>query len=177
MKYYTCPNCKGEIMKGYNSCPNCGTEIVIINDTICPKSLYESLPDVLNSLDKVEREAIESKEYIEENINNPEHYNTLKNNQELKNEQITRTLDVKKNSEDLSQVLKSMLDSPSELNILKSLEPIFGESETKIRHTYSILTELLTLIDKYLDKIESDENTENNNNKTTTINNERILDI
>lgn len=175
MKYYTCPNCKGEIIEGYSSCPNCGTEIVIINDTVCPKSLYESLPDVLNSLDKVEKEAIESKKYIEANINNPEHYINLENNQEFKNEQMTRTLDVKENSKELSQVLKSILDSPSELDTLKSLEPIFGESETKIRHTYIILTELLTLIDKYLDRIDSDENTENNNDKT--INNERILDI
>lgn len=88
MDYYLYPNCGENITEGYDFCPNCGEEVVIINNTICLKSVYDMINKILIPLENIEAGALDLEELIEENINDPYHFIEMKNNIEGKKSNI-----------------------------------------------------------------------------------------
>lgn len=185
MDYYLCPNCGENITEGYDFCPKCGEEIVIINNTICLKSVYDMINKILIPLENIEAGALNLEELIEENINDPYHFIEMKNNTEGK-EVILNGLDESKAQlVPLKNEIDDLMDNTNNMNDFKSLTPIFGDIESRMKYMHSLLTRVLTLIDEYLNKIhqECDINqTDNNNqnhveNKETPTNNGRLLDI
>lgn len=58
---------------GYYLCPNCGEEVVIINNTIYLKSVYDMINRLLTPLENIEAGTLNIEELIEENINDPHH--------------------------------------------------------------------------------------------------------
>lgn len=61
-------------------------------------------------------------------------------------ESKSQLLPVKKEIEDL-------MDNTNNMNDFKSLTPIFGDIESRMKYMHSLLTRVLTLIDEYLNKI------------------------
>lgn len=184
MGYYLCPNCGEDIPEGYDFCSNCGEEVVIVNNTICLKTVYDMINRLLTPLENIEAEALNLEELIKENINDSNHYIEMRNNVEGKevilnglDESKAQLLPIKKEIEDL-------MDNTNNMNDFKSLTPIFGDIESRMKYMQSLLTYVLTLIEEYRNKIhqECDINQTDNNqnhaeNKETPTNNGRLLDI
>lgn len=179
MYYYLCPSCGEKILEGYDFCPNCGEKVTIISNEIYLQTQHEDVSHLYNSLEKVEESALVLKKEINDNLNNENFFAELQNNPEEQKELLNNITTSKSQLKGFEDTINETLDNPARMNYLKNMNNVFGDGKTKIKHTCSLIEEILSLLDMYEEAVTSNTyyNKEDEDDKSIPLNDDRILDI
>lgn len=183
--YYLCPNCGEKILEGYGFCPNCGEKVTIINNEIYLQTQYDDVSHLYNSLKKVEKSALVLKKEINDNLNNENFLIELQNNPEEKKELLYNITTSRSQMKEFEDTMNETLNDQGRMNYLENMNNVFGDGKTKIKHTYSLIEEILSLLDIYEEAVTSSNmNTYNNKDENEDegdepipMNDDRILDL
>lgn len=143
-----CPYCDFNVNiidTGY--CQNCNNELIVVNDGIYLRELYDMVLDLSESIDDTINNIYVSREEIENDFSNLGGFALL--SPQDKEKQRNNVRSAIKSLIDFADSIYAFYEDPNQLQILKTMDPVFGDMEQKINKALSLTREHVALLTKY----------------------------
>lgn len=154
--FYICPFCGNNLNIDEDGiCSNCNNELVVINNKIYIKNLYESLYAMNDSINTTMEDAQTTKEEIEFYLNHPSRIFMLSKSEKQK---ILNDISTQKKAlVNFTDSLYDIVNDPIQVQALKSMDDIFGDMETKLNDALLMAREQMVITTQYESLVKSDD--------------------
>ena len=158
MTTMNCPNCNCQLVRD-DYCLNCNRTLIRLNSRLIDKQMYIEAENVHKSVNEFIESAINTEKMIDENIDNPDFYNTI-NMDDNQRSNILKQMD---NSLDSIYIFKenlhkNIINDRNTYEFLLSLDDVLGSVDSLISTGEYHADFLIKRIHEYKDKIESNRN-------------------
>lgn len=152
-----CPYCNSNVnIVNTGFCQNCNNELTVADGGIYLKELYDLVFNLSESIDDTINSIYVSRKEIENNFSNPEGFALL--SPQEKEEQRNDLISARKSLVNFTDSIYAFYEDPVQLQILKTMDSVFGDMEQKINKALVLSREHIALLNKYENMLISEDN-------------------
>ena len=148
-----CPNCFSNLVNE-NYCTNCNRELIKVNNRILDKELYFNVKNVYEHINNFIENAVVTEKEIDDNMASQAFFNDLNTNKNNKTFILNQIDESLKSVNDFDNSIANFLNDKNALDVLYSMEDIFGDSNKLINSAKYHIDLLINKLNSYKKTIE-----------------------
>ena len=147
-----CPNCFSNLVNE-NYCTNCNRELIKVNNRILDKELYFNVKNVYERINNFIENAVVTEKEIDDNMASQAFFNDLNTNKNNKTFILNQIDESLKSVNDFDNSIANFLNDKNALDVLYSMEDIFGDSNKLINSAKYHIDLLINKLNSYKNSI------------------------